>query len=267
MRIDVVICTKNTALTLRKCLWSLFRSDVPIRRVLIIDRFSTDGTQDIAEEFGCEVFESMLPLGQARRLGAMLCDTEYFLSLDADMMLPKDFYAKLQPYIGEYVVVKGAHFNVLSDKHRCVAMNDYLWMHDKIGSMGNCFVHTKTFLEVSSNWPSNIGAGEDALLYQACAEKGLPVYQDVNVVCEHRVYSVVRLWKQTAWYSSGAIKAGVKGRVFNRRRAFIPLEGFGFVYLGLRDAIRWRCPFLLVHQFAKMLWWFKGCLLARRYDV
>jgi len=260
---DVVVCTKNSALTLGACLYALFNSDIPIGKVFIVDKNSSDGTKKIAEKYRCIYKNNDMTLAEARRYGAQLCKTKYFISLDSDIIVPRDFYSILKPYIKENFVTKGIYINVLPKKHMKIALRDHNWMFSHIGSLDCCIIHRKLFLRISKRWiEMKLDAGEDTDLFWVCKEYNLPIHQDVNVVSKHYVFSVMRLLKQTVWYAKSSRRGRLRGRYFILHPCFLPLEILGFPLMGLVESITWRSWKLFIYQTAKMFYWFKGYIFG-----
>lgn len=255
---DVVVCTKNSALTLDTCLQALFNSDIPIGRVFVVDKNSTDGTRKIASKYGCMIINNNMGLAKARRYGAKLCKTEYFISLDSDIVIPPNFYSKLEPYIKNNFITKGIYINVLPRKHEKIALRDFNWMLKYTGSLDCCIIHRKQFLQLSRAWiKKGMDALEDTELFQVCEENNIPVHQDTSVVSKHYVFSIVKIWRQTSWYAKGTKNASVRGIYFKNPHMF-PVEILGFPFMGLLEAFRWRSWKLFTYQTAKMFYWFKG---------
>jgi len=231
--------------------------------VFIIDKNSEDSTVVIGEKYGCSIVSNDMLLAEARRYGASLCNTEYFITLDSDIVIPPDFYSKLEPYVKENFITKGIYFNVLPEKHRKIAERDYNWMLENIGSLDCCIVHRDTFLQLSGEWTKKgMDALEDTKIFQKCKDLGIPIYQDIDVVSRHYVFSIVRIWKQTSWYAKGTKNAAVSGRIFKDRPHLFPVEIFAFPFMGLLESFRWRSWKLLAYQTAKMLFWFKGYIFG-----
>ncbi|MBX8631109.1 MAG: glycosyltransferase family 2 protein [Thermoplasmata archaeon] len=82
--VDVLIRTFNSGRTLRDCLQSVV-SCIPYRKILIADHCSTDGTPEIAKEFGADVHTEDTGLGYATKLLISLAETEYVLFVDSDV--------------------------------------------------------------------------------------------------------------------------------------------------------------------------------------
>ncbi|MGA8541960.1 MAG: glycosyltransferase family A protein [Thermoplasmata archaeon] len=91
--VDVLVATYNSARDLDACLGGA-RSYLPIEKLIVVDRNSTDGTPEIARRFGAEVHFEEVGLGYARTLALARATTEYVLFLDGDVILRRpDFYS------------------------------------------------------------------------------------------------------------------------------------------------------------------------------
>lgn len=92
--VDVVMATFNSARDLEESLTALRRS-VPVERLIVVDRHSTDGTAEIARRFGAEVHLEEVGLGYARTIGFREARTRNVLVLDSDVILRRpDFYPR-----------------------------------------------------------------------------------------------------------------------------------------------------------------------------
>lgn len=98
--ITVIILTKDERIHISRAI----RNVLPVsRRVVVVDSFSTDGTQEIARSEGAEVVEMPWPGNQAeqfnRALDTLEISTEWILRLDADEWLEdklvQELYEKL----------------------------------------------------------------------------------------------------------------------------------------------------------------------------
>ncbi|MGB9693800.1 MAG: glycosyltransferase family A protein, partial [Fervidobacterium sp.] len=105
--VDVVMLTKNSESILHECLKSIYEN-VPVRRLIVLDASSTDNTPKIISEFnrkyGNIVF--MTENGsraKARQRGIEETDTEWFMFVDSDVILCKNWFRKAIKYIGEDV--------------------------------------------------------------------------------------------------------------------------------------------------------------------
>ncbi|WFO75975.1 glycosyltransferase family 2 protein [Desulfurococcaceae archaeon MEX13E-LK6-19] len=91
MKISIIIPTKNSAKTLSLCLKSIVMQTYPKRKyeVIIVDGYSTDGTIDIAKQYGCKIiFSNKKPLG-ARLEGLKVAKGDIIVFLDADHIIKR----------------------------------------------------------------------------------------------------------------------------------------------------------------------------------
>jgi glycosyltransferase involved in cell wall biosynthesis len=92
--IDVLVATFNSAPTLEAAL-AAARRLLPVHRLIVVDRASTDGTQEIARRAGAEVYGDEVGLGYARNYALRLATTDPVLFLDSDVIITRpDFYAR-----------------------------------------------------------------------------------------------------------------------------------------------------------------------------
>lgn len=86
MRLSVAIITKNEATNLAACLASVGFAD----ELVVLDSASTDGTQQIATQFGArvEVSDQWSGFGKEKNKAIDLCTGDWILSLDADERIP-----------------------------------------------------------------------------------------------------------------------------------------------------------------------------------
>jgi glycosyltransferase involved in cell wall biosynthesis len=84
--VDVVVRTFNSDRHLEECLASARRS-LPVGRLIVVDRSSTDGTGEISERFGAEIYQEEVGLGRATTLGIGRASTEHLLFLDSDVII------------------------------------------------------------------------------------------------------------------------------------------------------------------------------------
>ncbi len=89
--VDVLIRTFNSAQTLESCLGSIAKN-VPVRRILVADHNSTDGTQGIAAKFGAALFQEETGLGYATKLLISKAETKYVLFVDGDVSIIKSTF-------------------------------------------------------------------------------------------------------------------------------------------------------------------------------
>ncbi len=110
--------TKNSQHLLAKCLASVYRN-VPVKNLIIIDGFSTDRTLTILEQFNYRYRNIRLhqiegSRAKARNEGIRRVTTEWFMFLDSDVILCKDWFKKVQSDLADGVgAVWGLNIDLL----------------------------------------------------------------------------------------------------------------------------------------------------------
>jgi glycosyltransferase involved in cell wall biosynthesis len=106
--IDVALLTLNSERKLRACLDSVYEN-IPINRLLVVDGFSTDNTMTILQEYhkkhgNVVLVQEKGTRGSARQTAIEMVETEWFLFVDSDVVLVKDWFAKaaklIKPDVG-----------------------------------------------------------------------------------------------------------------------------------------------------------------------
>jgi glycosyltransferase involved in cell wall biosynthesis len=100
MSIDVVMLTKNSAKPyFKKCLASI-RVSLPIKRIIIVDAYSTDDTIDIIKQFFADpiIIRTRQPLAQSRKLAISYVKTEWFAFIDSDIELFPNWFKILSKF-------------------------------------------------------------------------------------------------------------------------------------------------------------------------
>jgi glycosyltransferase involved in cell wall biosynthesis len=105
--VDVVMLTKNSERLLTACLKSVYEN-VPVERLIVIDAFSTDNTLKIFDEFdkkygNVKIIAEKSSRGKARERGIREVETEWFMFVDSDVILCKDWFKKATRHIEEDV--------------------------------------------------------------------------------------------------------------------------------------------------------------------
>lgn len=106
MKVDVVICTKNSEAILDQCIQSV-KNEVPFNRIIIVDGGSSDKTVAIAKQHDCEVYiKPELSLGQSRMFGFKKVETEWFVQVDSDEILLSGWWKEMVRHLDEADVIE-----------------------------------------------------------------------------------------------------------------------------------------------------------------
>ncbi len=117
-QVDVVLLTKNSEHMLSKCLSSIYQN-VPVKNLIVIDGFSTDRTLQILDKFNekygnISLFQMEGSRAKARTEGIRRVSTDWFMFVDSDVLLCKDWYKKAQADLASGVgAVWGLNIDVI----------------------------------------------------------------------------------------------------------------------------------------------------------
>jgi glycosyltransferase involved in cell wall biosynthesis len=179
--VDVLVATYNSAATLEQSLSSV-RRFLPVQRIIVVDRSSTDGTPEIARRWGAEVHDDRTGLGYARNLALRLADTDPVIFVDSDVVLTRpDFYARaLEQY---------------SSPHTAAVVGMTVGHRFRYGfPLGLTLVGRQWALDAAI--PDDVQARETYFLQRAARRAGLRV-RYVPESMEHRgTYRKARHWPE-----------------------------------------------------------------------
>jgi glycosyltransferase involved in cell wall biosynthesis len=252
--ISVVICVRNRADELAKCLDSL--ADAHVSEIIVVDGESSDDTVDVARSYGARVTsDTNRGLGYARRLGMRAASQPYVMFIDSDVRVPdptntiRSMLAELEA--GGYA---GLHAMYRSDNPRTIwdraqdAHSDLTFNkpgpRETIGCITALF-EREALLHCQPD-PFFTGAAEDGdLSCRITAAGGKLGVAGVSVIHAHR-NSFRSLWRQRVWYGRGNARRAWKDR--SPRHCFGPvLTGAYLCLQGLRTANLCLLPYALVH--------------------
>jgi len=181
MKIDAVIAVKNEAFKLGYCCKEL-RKKVPISNLIIVVGKSEDKTLETANKYAdILIEENNKGLGYARNQGLKEVKTEYYASIDSDVILSKEWYYWCKNTIKKpsvaacegYPKPQGTYysrFQYLGRKTYC--------------SLGNTMLKTNVIREVGI--PLG-GWGEDHVLKERLEAKGYEWIVSFDLISQHLV--------------------------------------------------------------------------------
>ncbi|MEM3666224.1 MAG: glycosyltransferase family A protein [Candidatus Bathyarchaeia archaeon] len=188
--VDVVLLTKNSERTLEKCLTSIYLN-VPVRKLIVVDGHSNDGTLDILRAFN-ERYKNIVIIqdygtrSTARQKGIGKVETEWFMFVDSDVELCGNWFKKAKNYIGDDV---GAIWGieVWSDIQNPMTLKWFLLITRKIfeirGGTHDTLIRRDAIKNIKI--PSSLHVFEDAYISQWIKSKGYRVIACYNPYCIH----------------------------------------------------------------------------------
>jgi glycosyltransferase involved in cell wall biosynthesis len=99
--VDVILCTWNSnKVYFEKVLLSI-KKEVNIHHLIVVDRYSTDGTLDAVQSIFPEarIFQTAANLAIARKIGIEQVDTEYFAFIDDDIEISRGWFTSMISFI------------------------------------------------------------------------------------------------------------------------------------------------------------------------
>jgi len=105
--IDVAILTLNSGRMLRECINSVYQN-VPVNKLIIVDGYSTDATAEIAKEFqekygNVSFIQEKGTRATARQTAIRLVKSDWFLFVDSDVILSKNWFAEAEKLVKDDV--------------------------------------------------------------------------------------------------------------------------------------------------------------------
>jgi glycosyltransferase involved in cell wall biosynthesis len=194
-KIDVVLLTKNSEKPyLKMCLESIY-TNIPLRKLIVIDGYSSDNTLRILDNYpDVSVIQMHGSRGASRQIGIDEVETEWFAFIDSDVILCKKWYDKIRMHINNST---GAVWGVAiptspSDLKRCLAVskfyrrsleNTMLIEGNRRGMLHDTIIRTDLVKDIKI--PSELHVWEDHYLKQHIINKGFEWISTNSSYCHH----------------------------------------------------------------------------------
>jgi glycosyltransferase involved in cell wall biosynthesis len=158
--LSIVIPTFNSSKTIVSCLDSILNQTTPCKELVVVDKFSSDGTAERAEGKGAIVIQSSASRSAARNLGVAHCSAFGVLFVDSDMTLSETL-------IGDCIDGLETHHALVVPEvsigqgfwAECKALDKRLSLDNELREAPRCFRRT-TFFSVGG-YTEALEAGED----------------------------------------------------------------------------------------------------------
>jgi glycosyltransferase involved in cell wall biosynthesis len=191
-QVDVVMLTKNSEHLLNKCLTSIYQN-VPVKNLIVIDGFSTDKTSEIFEKFNIKYGNiSFVQLdgsrAKARTEGIRRVTTEWFMFVDSDAVLCRDWHKKAQVDLKDGVgAVWGLNVDVIPNvthkrilQLQTVVARECFYLR---GGMHDTLILAKAVEGITI--PEHLQTFEDAYIVDWIETHGYQVVVGSDVYCLH----------------------------------------------------------------------------------
>jgi glycosyltransferase involved in cell wall biosynthesis len=190
--IDVVVLTKNSEHLLDKCLTSIYEN-VLVKNLIVIDGFSTDRTLKIINETSethgnVEVLKVNGSRARAREKGIKQVSTDWFMFVDSDVILGRDWFRKAEKNVKSDVgAIWGVNIDVIpniKDK-RALKLQSIIARQcfSLRGGMHDTLIRRKAVEGIRI--PEQLHAYEDAYIINWIKAKGYKTVIGDDVYCLH----------------------------------------------------------------------------------
>ncbi len=188
--IDVAILTMNSERMLKQCVNSVYKN-VPIKNLIVVDGFSTDATVSIVKEFqekygNVKFVQEKGTRGKARQTAIQLVTTDWFMFVDSDVILSKNWFAKAEKFVKNDVgaiwgieiwsVLKGAKILTLFERMT-------LKIFEQRGGTHDILIRRKTVEDIRI--PPHLHTYEDGFIKSWIERKGFKVLGVYEPYCFH----------------------------------------------------------------------------------
>ena len=190
--VDVVLLTKNSEHLLSRCLMSVYQN-VPIKNLIVIDGYSTDRTLEILEKFNRKYGNVLLVKKEgsracARTEGISRVSTDWFMFVDSDVLLCKDWFKKAQVDLTESVgSVWGLNVDVIPNiKNKRILTLESIVARKAFNLRGG--MHDTLILRKAVDGmriPEHLHTYEDAYIVQYIASRGFKIVVGSDIYCLH----------------------------------------------------------------------------------
>lgn len=215
MKIDVVVLTKNSQETVRKCLNSIYEN-VPVNRLIVVDGHSTDKTLEIIRRFNRKHHNVSLlseegTRGKARQKAIEAVTTEWFMFVDSDVILCNEWFKKarrlIKPNVGAiwgievWSVLKNITVLKLFER---ITMKIF----GKRGGTHDLLVRREAVKDI--HIPPNLHVYEDAYIKSWICKKGYKVISVYEPYCIHYRPPIVWTIKKSVSFIASELKFAIR---------------------------------------------------------
>jgi glycosyltransferase involved in cell wall biosynthesis len=182
---------------------------VLVNRLIVIDGRSNDETVKIAEDFGAEIHsDGGKGLGYARNMALSLVETPIFAFIDADTLIPKNWFSLIRHFKNPKVAVANGYTFFGRNNPVLKALSEYQLHSDRLESpsFSNTLVRVKPVVEVGGI-REDLPSCEDSELHERLNRHGLRWVVDKRIIAHHSRTLSEHL-THVKWWGRGSRAAG-----------------------------------------------------------
>jgi glycosyltransferase involved in cell wall biosynthesis len=214
--IDVVMLTKNSEHLLNECLNSVYEN-MPVKRLIIVDGFSTDNTLKILNEFNrkygnVQIITDKGSRAKAREIGIGEAKTEWFMFVDSDVILCKDWFKKAEKHMKKDVgAIWGLNIDVIPKVKNKLFLKSLAFVAKECfklrGGMHDTLIRHELVKDIKI--PEQLHAYEDAYIINWIKKKTYKAIVGDDIYCLHLRPREDWSFKQSLSLAAMEIKCGL----------------------------------------------------------
>jgi len=215
--ITIVIPTYNSRATLAHCLDSISSQTYAPKAVIVVDRFSRDGTASEATAQGAKVIEVEANRSIARNIGLENSESDGVLFVDSDMILPPSLIEECEAGLAKYdaliipEISTGRGFWA-----ECKSLERETYIRNEMIEAARCF--RRNALLMLGGYNPRLEAGEDWDLQVRAKNIGLSVGRTVSQIAHDEGEPTLLMMLRKKYFY---------GKLFGTYLATYPSEGLG----------------------------------------
>jgi glycosyltransferase involved in cell wall biosynthesis len=183
-KIDVTVATKNSAKTIERCLQSI-RENVPVKRLVVVDTESIDGTREVAKRYGALVVDEPGKLGRVRLTQANYCETKWIAFVDSDIYVYPSWWHEVSKFASPGVGMVSGFADARINKLPIYDVYlKYLARRQGTVAFSNTLVMRELIIECAKSLQA-VHAGEDDIVARHIRSKGLSIVTIPKRLCLH----------------------------------------------------------------------------------
>ncbi len=211
--IDVVLLTKDSERVLSRCVESIYQN-LPVAQLIVVDGYSKDKTLAILRGFNekyhnIEIIMDHGTRATARQKGIERVTAEWFMFVDSDVVLCRDWYKKAQRYIQPDVgAVWGIEVwsTITNPKTLRLFLTTTRRIFEVRGGTHDTLIRTSLVRDIKI--PAELHVFEDAYIKDWISQKGYRVVACYSPFCLHYRPETVWTLKGSLGLVSEALRLG-----------------------------------------------------------
>ncbi|MEL9914517.1 MAG: glycosyltransferase [Thermoplasmatales archaeon] len=248
--VSVIIPTKNSELTLKRCLESVQNQSYKNIEIIVVDNYSTDKTKEIIKSFNAKFYEIGPERSAQKNFGATKANGEYLYFIDSDFVLSDNLISECISLVNEGC--DAIFVTNISDPS--ISLWSKIRYYERISYIGSRiyeatrFIKKDIFFELGG-FDENISADEDYDLQNRINRLNIKIGRTIKSFETHigEPKNLKEILLKSLYYSKDANNYFQKTRNINQ---MLPIRYTFFRYSYLKKVFKeWPIGLLLVPMY------------------